>query len=145
MNLLKNRRFLKFAIVGGCGFLVDVAATYMLSQFVIVEVARGIAFWIAASSNWWLNRQFTFEGVLQERPVKQWLKFLSASSIGFLPNWICYWILLNSSVEQATSLLISVDIAIWWPYLAMIPGILLGMVVNFTLSERWVFRLVAAK
>lgn len=145
MNSLKNKRFLKFAIVGGCGFLVDVAATYMLSQFVIIEVARGFAFWITASTNWLLNRLFTFEGALQVHPVKQWMQFLAASSVGFLPNWICYWILLNSSVEQATSSVMSVDVAIWWPYLAMIPGILLGMLVNFTLSERWVFRLVAAK
>lgn len=27
-----------------------------------------------------------------------------------------------------------------WPYLAMIPGILLGMVINYTLADRWVFR-----
>ncbi|MGR5062895.1 GtrA family protein [Photobacterium sp. DNB22_13_2] len=145
MNSLKNIRFLRFAFVGGCGFLVDVAATYMLSHFVVVEVARGCAFWIAASSNWWLNRLFTFEGAQQKHPFKQWLQFLSASSIGFLPNWVCYWMLLNSSLEQTTSALISIDIAIWWPYLAMIPGILLGMMVNFSLSERWVFRVAAAK
>ncbi|PSU36479.1 GtrA family protein [Photobacterium lutimaris] len=137
--------FLRFALVGGCGFLIDVAATYLLSHFVIVEVARGSAFWVAASSNWWLNRQFTFERVRQERPVKQWMKFLSASSIGFLPNWSCYWFLLNSGVEQAISSLIPVDTAIWWPYIAMIPGILLGMVVNFTLSKRWVFRVSTAR
>lgn len=33
------------------------------------------------------------------------------------------------------------NLALFWPYVAMIPGILLGMLTNFILSERWVFRL----
>lgn len=80
---MKNRRFLKFAIVGAGGFFVDVFVTYTLSLFVMAEVARGAAFWVAASSNWWLNRQFTFSSSQQERALKQWLQFLSASSVAF--------------------------------------------------------------
>ncbi|MBY5946334.1 GtrA family protein [Photobacterium rosenbergii] len=145
MNQSKNRRFLKFAIVGVGGFFVDILVTYALSQFVMVEVARGAAFWVAASSNWWLNRQFTFSSSQQERPLKQWIQFLSASSLGFLPNWGCYWILMNSDIGLATSSILSIDISTWWPYLAMVPSILLGMGVNFVLSDRWVFRLAATR
>ncbi|PSU13197.1 GtrA family protein [Photobacterium gaetbulicola] len=138
---MKNKRFLKFAVVGAGGFLVDVIATYTLSRFVAVELARAIAFWIAASSNWWFNRHFTFDQALSRPSVQQWLQFLSASCVGFLPNWGCYWLLMNTGLEQATTSLIPIDSAMWWPYLAMVPGILLGMGVNFILSDRWVFRL----
>ena len=132
-------------MVGAGGFLVDVLVTYMLSQVVFAELARGVAFWVAASSNWWLNRQFTFSSNQKEQPLKQWLQFLGASSIGFLPNWGCYWLLMNSDIGLATSSILSIEISIWWPYVAMVPGILLGMGVNFILSDRWVFRLAATR
>lgn len=145
MSSLKNKYFLKFAVVGCGGFVVDISVTFILSQFMLAEVARGAAFWVAASSNWWLNRQFTFSSAQRRQPLKQWLHFLSASSIGFVPNWGCYWILINSDLERTASSLLSVDLSAWWPYGAMIPGILLGMVVNFILSSRWVFRLAVTR
>lgn len=52
---------------------------------------------------------------------------------------------MNSDIGQATSSILSIDISTWWPYLAMVPGILLGMGVNFVLSDRWVFRLAATR
>ena len=148
------QRLLTFAMVGGCGFLVDAASLYLLSLWFPLPLARGGAFWLAASSNWWLNRQVTFRHVNAVMPApQQWGQFLVASCIGFIPNVGCYWLLMewvepgnmilssavfNSAVQDSTIFVR------YWPYLAMIPGILLGMVINFTLADRWVFRSASA-
>ncbi len=137
-------RIIKFAIVGGIGFIVDVSALAMLSSFVPIIPARAGAFWVAASSTWWCNRIFTFKESERSEPVQQWCKFLFCACIGFLPNWGCYWFLIKWTDFSWITHLVGQHAAVLWPYIAMIPGILLGMAVNFTLSSRWVFRQVEA-
>ncbi|MBU2021001.1 MAG: GtrA family protein [Gammaproteobacteria bacterium] len=148
MNLIFKHTFVRFAIVGGVGFLVDLASMLLLSIWLPHLVARGIAFWIAASSNWWWNRTITFTKTKPEIPsikstdtcknkkaaALQWMQFLGGSVIAFVPNWGCYLILMSQPPATPNSTLI-----LLWPYLAMIPGILIGMMLNYVLSRFWVF------
>ncbi|WP_369921910.1 GtrA family protein [Marinomonas polaris] len=67
MNLIFKHTFVRFAIVGGAGFLVDLASMLLLSIWLPHIVARGFAFWVAASSNWWWNRTITFTDPKQEK------------------------------------------------------------------------------
>lgn len=136
--------FIKFACVGGIGFVVDALAMLVLSFYLPVIPARGIAFWIAASSNWWLNRCFTFKAVRRTNKLQQWLAFLAISCIGFIPNWGCYWLLIHhvdvaawslSFDQSAQSLILAL-----WPFVAMLPGILLGMLSNYLFARGWVFK-----
>lgn len=122
--------FIRFAVVGGVGFIVDSISLVLLNQLFPLVLARGVAFWVAASSNWYLNRHFTFLNGATARPaVAQWGQFLFASCIGFVPNWGCYWWLVTNT-----------EWAELHPVLAMVPGIGLGMCVNYALSKYWVFR-----
>jgi len=111
--------------------------TYLLS-------ARGGAFWVAASTNWWLNRHFTFASTETSNTLQQWCRFIALSCVGFIPNWGCYWLLMQHvdvgllfAESQRFSLL---PLAPLWPFMAMLPGILLGMCSNYLLASRWAFK-----
>ncbi|MGO2513019.1 GtrA family protein [Marinomonas polaris] len=141
MNSILKHTFVRFAIVGGAGFLVDLASMLLLSIWLPHLVARGFAFWVAASSNWWWNRTITFTDPKQEKTsdskkaaALQWMQFLGSSVIAFVPNWGCYLILMSQPLATSNSTL-----TLLWPYLAMIPGILIGMMLNYVFSRYWVF------
>lgn len=139
MRRIFKHTFVRFAIVGGFGFLVDLTSMALLSIWLPHLVARGIAFWIAASSNWWWNRTITFhhlEGTEKctnkKAAALQLMQFLGGSVVAFIPNWGCYLILMSQPPENIT-------LALIWPYLAMVPGILVGMALNYMFSRFWVF------
>ena len=138
MNLLFKHTFIRFAIVGGVGFLVDLTSMLLLSIWLPHLLARGIAFWIAASSNWWWNRHITFIDVQKAQHKKaavlQWMQFLGSSVVAFIPNWGCYLFLLAH--PPATP---SPTLTLLWPYLAMVPGVLAGMMLNYIFSRFWIF------
>lgn len=121
----------RFACVGATGFVIDCLSFVLLSTLAPPVTARGASFWIAASSNWYLNRHFTFRQSGQHQAAKQWGQFLCASVVGFLPNWGIYvWLLHNTPWAQDYTLA------------AMVPGILAGMLVNYLLAKSWVFKAV---
>ncbi|ETI61290.1 GtrA family protein [Marinomonas profundimaris] len=138
MNLLLKHTFIRFAIVGGFGFLVDLISMVLLSLWLPHLTARGFAFWIAASSNWWWNRHITFTDAQPTKHKKaaamQWMQFLGGSVVAFIPNWGCYLFLMSHPPA-----IIDTTFSLLWPYLAMIPGVLVGMILNYVFSRFWVF------
>ncbi|MCG7588461.1 GtrA family protein, partial [Photobacterium sp. OFAV2-7] len=124
----------------GLGFIVDVSAMTLLSVVLQVIPARAGAFWVAASFTWWCNRQFTFKEANKSAPLRQWFRFLLTACVGFIPNWGCYWALIRWVDDAWITQLVGESGLYFWPLVAMIPGILLGMVVNFSLASRWVYR-----
>ena len=135
-----DKKILKFAVSGGLGFVVDVSAMTLLSAVLPVIPARAGAFWAAASFTWWCNRQFTFKGAEKSAPLRQWFKSLLTACVGFIPNWGCYWVLIWWVDDAWITQLAGENGLYFWPLAAMIPGILLGMVANFSLATRWVYR-----
>ena len=134
-----QKKLVKFALVGGVGFIIDAATLALLSTVMPVVAARGAAFWVAASSTWWCNRVFTFNDGQYREPIGQWGRFMLCAMLGFVPNWGCYWLLFQGGDPHWLRAEFGQLGLISWPYIAMIPGILLGMLVNFSLSQRWVF------
>lgn len=146
-------KVLRFACVGSIGFLVDALTMFLLYSYIAVIPARAIAFWIAATSNWWLNRHVTFAAGKTAKPMQQWGRFIAVSCVGFIPNWGCYWLLMQSvdvnqlsalSLNQYPELKNHLSIEVVWAFFAMIPGVLLGMLTNYLLADRWVFRTASA-
>ncbi|MFD1384895.1 GtrA family protein [Rhodanobacter aciditrophus] len=130
-----TRQFLQFGSVGALGFIVDASVLWILSHWLPYEVARALSFWAAVTSNWWFNRIFTFkEARRDERAHHQWGRFFCASLIGFIPNWGLFVLLMEWGSQ--------LSISNWpiYPYAALIPGILAGMIINFSLSKIWVFK-----
>lgn len=87
-------KFLKFGIVGGSGVIVDFFFTWLLKEKFKVQkyVANAIGFAIAASTNWFLNRIWTFESRNPEILV-EYTEFLVISLIGLAINSLVLWIL----------------------------------------------------
>ncbi|WP_368737155.1 GtrA family protein [Vibrio marinisediminis] len=128
----------KFALVGAVGFMVD-AAVFTLC-FALGETpllfARVVAFFVAATVTWLGNRYFTFKEVtviqkLQRdaSPREQWLKFIASACASALPNFLVFKAVLSVLGTRGVS-----------PYIALVAGVLAGMVSNYTLSSRWVFK-----
>ncbi|MCX2559981.1 GtrA family protein [Acetobacter farinalis] len=123
-------RLLKFGIVGSLGLVWDSATVYALRPLLGLTVATLVAYFVAATLNWALNRLWTFKGAgAHDHPVLQWLRFLLANSFGFLLN--------RGTVY---TLFYTVPLCVTYPVLALAAGSLAGLFANFNLSQKMVFR-----
>ena len=121
----------RFALVGGVGFMVDTLIFSVLFHWFGLELmlARGIAFLFAATTTWLGNRWLTFSQAEKTNPFAQWQKFMASACISALPNFIVF--------KGVTLALGTQGLMV---YLALNLGILAGMVSNYLLSAKWVFR-----
>ena len=126
---LAVRQFLQFGVVGATGFLVNVAVVYLLRDAVGLAWAGLIAYFVAATSNWALNRIWTFRDAKRGGLVRQWLMFLAANTLGFVLNYGTYLVLIAL-----------VPLCARQPVYAVAAGVVAGLFANFSLSRRLVFR-----
>ncbi|HDM8126507.1 MULTISPECIES: GtrA family protein [Vibrio] len=124
-------RLLTFAMVGGVGFIVDTLIFMVLFQWAGGELmmARGLAFCVAATTTWLGNRCLTFSQSTKDRAFNQWQKFMLSASISALPNFAVFKVTTLLLGTQGTTV-----------YIALVMGILAGMVSNYLLSMHWVFQ-----
>ena len=122
---------LRFAIVGGVGFLVDAGVLMALVRGASLDPYSGrvISFVAAATTTWWLNRIFTFTDAAAHPIARQWASFLAVSIGGALINY---------GVYVATLQLW--PLAKLWPVIGVAFGSLAGMAFNFPASKLLVFR-----
>lgn len=101
MNVLKITfdkifllKFLKFGVVGGSGVIVDFFFTWLMKEKFHVQkyIANAIGFIIAASTNWFLNRIWTFKS---ENPdmLLEYSQFIGISLVGLVINSAVLWML----------------------------------------------------
>ena len=87
-------KFLKFGVVGASGFVIHGGLLYLLRDVVGINqfVANIIGFVAAATSNYFLNRIWTFRS--HERQVGvEYLKFFLVSIVGLGINSGTLWLL----------------------------------------------------
>jgi len=125
------RRFLKFGIVGSGGFVVDSAALLLASSVLGLDPYSGriLSFLTAATFTWYANRKFTFADRNSASPVIEWARFLAANATGMVANFLAYGLVISLFGTEPGILIAAVA-----------AGSLAGMVLNFTLSARFVFR-----
>ncbi len=89
-------KFVKFGVVGFSGVFVDFGFTYLSKEKLNIQkyVANAIGFTIAASSNYFLNRWWTFHSKNPEI-VLEYSKFLLISLLGLGINTLVIWILVS--------------------------------------------------
>jgi putative flippase GtrA len=124
--------FLRFALVGAAGFVVNEAALWIALHFVHLgrDAAWFFAFVPAVTFTWWGNRSFTFRehaSIGGRAMLHEWVRFVTTNSFGALVNLVIYELLIHLTTVS--------------PLLALACGVLAGMVFNFTLSKKFVFRL----
>lgn len=126
------KQLFKFGLVGSIGFVVDAIIFSVL--FYLLELplmsARVPAFVVSATVTWYGNRVLTFASTDQNR-ARQWLTFIAGASFSALPNFAVFklctlW--LGTEGFQAM--------------LALVAGIGVGMVSNYLISRKVVFRTV---
>ncbi len=117
----------RFCLVGASGVLVNLSVFQgALGLGAPLLPASALAFLVAASSNFALNRAWTFGGgPSREGTTTRWAKFLGASAAGLGANLTLLYALTEWS-------------GIW--YLAgQLAGIAAGTLLNFQLARSWVF------
>ncbi|MGO3517053.1 MAG: GtrA family protein [Acetobacter cibinongensis] len=123
-------RLFKFGVVGALGFLWDSSTVYGLRPIIGLTAATLVAYFVAATLNWLLNRLWTFKGAgSHDHPILQWLRFLLANSCGFFLN--------RGTVY---TLFYTVPLCLEHPIIALAAGAFAGMFANFSLSQKLVFR-----
>jgi len=132
-QLLQRRHpALKFALVGGTGFVVDATVLMIAYQLLQIDllIARTLAFFVAASSNWLLNRLFTFsERDLSGNKSAEWMRFVSSAVVSAIPNVGIFYLLMLFLPETLP-----------WIFIAMACGILVGYFCNYQLAKHWVYK-----
>jgi putative flippase GtrA len=131
---LRDSQFMRFAIVGGAGFFVNEAVLYGALHFLKMNPYVGaiFAFLLTVTFTWAGNRFLTFRGQAAHRVrnvLEEWFKFVAANMLGFCVNYAVYAALVRFAPPPLNS-----------PYVALACGTLTGLVFNFTLSKRFVFR-----
>jgi putative flippase GtrA len=113
-------KFLKFAAVGFSGLFVDYAFTYIFKEWVKVQkfIANSIGFTIAASTNYILNRIWTFESDNPEIAF-EYSSFLIISIIGLGINNLVLWLILKKfKINFYVAKFFAIVVVTLWNFLA---------------------------
>ncbi|NHK29538.1 GtrA family protein [Parvularcula flava] len=124
-----THRFIRFALVGTAGFLVDASVLSAVTWLGAGPyVGRLISFAVAVTVTWYLNRVFTF-GDHDPLWLRQWARFVSVNAVGGLINYGVYALLVAFIPFFATHLVAAVAM-----------GSIAGLAWNFIGSSKVVFR-----
>lgn len=119
-------RFLKFGAVGFSGLIIDFGLTWLVKEQLRWNkyVANSLGFAAAASSNYFLNRIWTFQNEDPEVLI-QYSKFILVAVSGLIINNLIVYII-NDRLHQTF-------------YLSKAIAILVVMFWNFSLNYVWTF------
>jgi putative flippase GtrA len=126
--------FIRFAAVGGAGYLVNAAALTFFTRSLHLDAdpALACAIFVAMCFTWVGNRYLTF-GARRAHGfrgmVEEWLRFVGANLLGAVVNYAVALALLHYGPGWLHNL-----------YVAQACGVLAGLAFNFTLSSLVVFR-----
>ena len=133
LDFLSRLPILRFAVIGALGMPVDWGVLQlMVHSGTGPYLGRVVSWFCAASFTWAGNRYFTFAGTRARgliRALREWLRFLAANAVGGLVNVGLYSVLVRFAPPPLNDLTV-----------ALVCGVLLGLVFNFTLSKKVVFR-----
>ena len=125
-----HRQFLRFALAGIVGFVVDVGVLYIaLALGLGYYLGRGVSFLAAAFTTWQINRRYTFPIRSGEHWSAEWLRYLLAMLGGGAVNCGCY-----------AALVYGLPTTAYLPALAVAVGSIAGLTVNFLTARFWVFK-----
>lgn len=126
INSKKLEEFIKFAIVGGSGVLVNMGLLFILTRFLSVrlEIASPIAIEVSILTNFTLNNLWTFKK--RNTHVPFWTRLFRYHLVTGLAGIVNYVVLLllvnNFGLHDMLSNLI---------------GILIGTAITYSLNSLW--------
>jgi putative flippase GtrA len=131
LSLATLRRAASFIVAGTVGFLVDSLVLQLLAEVLGLQVhaARVISFVAAVTATWLVNRMYTFRRESQGGLIAEWCRYFLSSLGGGAVNYAAFALALAFIPYVREHLYVGVAI-----------GSLAGMLVNYTLYSRFVFR-----
>jgi putative flippase GtrA len=111
-------KFLKFCMVGSSGMIIDFGTTWLLKEKVKVNkyLANSTGFILAATSNYILNRFWTFHSA-NRQVVSEYLSFIIISVIGLaINNFVVYILTERMKFNFYLSKLFAVGVVILWNF-----------------------------
>lgn len=113
-------KFLKFGAVGFSGVFVDFGITWICKEWVRIEkfVANAIGFSVAATSNYFLNRIWTYESH-NPRVMVEFTQFFMIAMMGLVINTLIIWLLdRRFSMNFYVAKLMAVGVVTLWNFAA---------------------------
>ncbi|PKP20878.1 MAG: glycosyl transferase family 2 [Bacteroidetes bacterium HGW-Bacteroidetes-21] len=113
-------KLIKFGVVGFSGLVVDFGFTYLFRDILKVNqyVANGIGFCLAATSNYFLNRIWTFHS-LNPDITFEYLRFFGVSLIGLGINSFVLWFLIKKfKMKFYMAKAIAIGVTTLWNFIA---------------------------
>jgi putative flippase GtrA len=111
-------KFLKFCVVGFSGMLIDFGVTWLMKEKLKINkyIANSCGFILAASSNYMLNRIWTFESHRMQI-VSEYFSFVGISVIGLvLNNLIVYFLSDKLKWNFYLSKIFAIGVVILWNF-----------------------------
>jgi len=124
-NVIKE--FFKFAFVGLIGTLINIGILYSLTEFfkVYYLISAILAFIVAATSNFFLNKVWTFKEGVKESILKKYLLFFGVSIIALVVNLFFLYVFTEYfGIYYIVSQIIAIGIA---------------LIINFLGNKIWTF------
>ena len=111
-------RFFKFGIVGMSGMVIDFSITFLLKEKLKIHryVASSTGFIAAATSNWFLNRLWTFQSN-NPRIIVEYGTFIIISVIGLAIN-NSFLYLFEKKLKFYVAKLLAIGVTMLWNFLA---------------------------
>lgn len=124
------RQFLTFGVVGLSGLGISLIIVNVLMIYTgNFALANIVAFCIAMTWNFFLNRRFTFRESNSKSLFLQWSMFAGSCALGTACNWaVSFGLYYNTSIFATHY------------NLAIICGVAAGYIVNFTCAKYGVFK-----
>jgi putative flippase GtrA len=113
-------KFIKFGAVGCSGMIIDFGITYLCKEIFKLNkyISNGIGFILAATSNYFLNRIWTFESCKEDIGI-QYIQFMIVSTIGLGINSMVLYVLTDKlKWNFYLSKLIAIGITTIWNFFA---------------------------
>ncbi len=113
-------KFIKFGIVGFSGVFIDFGITYICKEWLKIQkyVANSIGFIIAASSNYFFNRTWTFRSQNPEI-AREYTEFFVISLVGLgLANLIVWLVHGKGKQNFYLSKLFAIGVVTLWNFFA---------------------------
>ena len=111
-------QFIKSCVVGGTGVVVDFGITFLFKEKLKLNkyIANSLGFMAAASTNYLLNRWWTFRSHDPE-VAQQYVQFVGISAIGLILNNIIIYLLNDKArLNFYLSKLIAIGLVTLWNF-----------------------------
>jgi len=129
IRFANSEDFVNYCLVGGSGVLVNLSVYYSLTRFLDINafLSSPIAIWVSILTNFLLNNYWTFRNRPANKSIlSRLLNFHVVAGIAGLINYIMFVVLIS---------LLSIH-----DLLAVLFGIGVGIVFNYTGNSLWTFR-----